>query len=200
MRDMTLSHVRLTGSQVVGGPEFSSVTLWWKWRRTPTAGARQQCMVISLLLWSGLCLRRSGPWPRTSSLSQTTIPLGWRPNSPVNQDCLSNRVPPVPPVERSSRREGDWREGRAVCGAGNTMKEWLTGFSKTRKQQRECESEDGEMSYMFSFWEKLMGNDTWSHSTQQSTTLKKLKVNFSVWYLTCNWCFLGWRIRKSENN
>lgn len=42
----------------------------------------KQCMIIGLLLWSGFCLGLSGLWPLTSSHSQTTIPLRWRPNSP----------------------------------------------------------------------------------------------------------------------
>lgn len=66
---------------VVGGPER------WVWPAGESeggvpAGARQQCMIISLLLWSGFCLGPSRPWPLTSSHSQTTIHLRWSPNSP----------------------------------------------------------------------------------------------------------------------
>lgn len=46
------------------------------------AGARQQCMIIGLVLWSAFCFRTDGPWPLTSSHSRITIPLRWSPNSP----------------------------------------------------------------------------------------------------------------------
>lgn len=45
------------------------------------AGARQQCMIIGLVLWSAFCFRTDGPWPLTSSHSWITIPLCWSPNS-----------------------------------------------------------------------------------------------------------------------
>lgn len=66
----------------VGGPEVCLVWPAGESEGGVPAGAWQQCMIISLVLWSGFCSGPAGPWPLTSNNSRITIPLCWSSNSP----------------------------------------------------------------------------------------------------------------------
>lgn len=115
---------------------------WWKWGGAASAGVLQQYMIISLLLWSGFCLMQlSGLWPLTSSLTQTTIPLCWRPNRPsVRVSLMRQRSPPWRSAAdewvkkhragETGGRGGGGRGGggeRAVGGRNKWWLGWLTG-------------------------------------------------------------------------
>lgn len=89
------------------------------------AGAQQQCMIISLLLWSGFCRGLSGLWPLTSSHSQTTIPLCWRPNSP----SISLLLIRPRPLLRSAADECFKTECRGEIG-GEDESCWLERWNK----------------------------------------------------------------------
>lgn len=120
---------------VVGGPER------WVWPAGESeggvpAGARQQCMIISLLLWSGFCLGPSRPWPLTSSHSQTTIRLRWSPNNP-SISLLFIRLRPLlrSASERWKQNAGERRrEDDCWWSEMKQIMKWLTGlYSKNTK-------------------------------------------------------------------
>lgn len=126
---------------VVGGPER------WVWPAGESeggvpAGARQQCMIISLLLWSGFCLGPSRLWPLTSSHSQTTICLRWSPSNPSISLLFIRLRPLLRSASECCRTEcrGEEEGGRVLVVREGTNNEMINRFYS--KNNYECEEND----------------------------------------------------------